>query len=155
MKYRYNMSGTFTGDNNRTYEINIPSPNTYESEAETMEDSSFGYRFVSVHGEPVVAIYGKENYRMETQDEAKDRAPALLTWVVGTPIAMYTYNDFKAKGGYMRLLKAEKEGSGYIDGETDFEDTNDTFKDIFPECEKWDKSKYIDNEAYYITKVVE
>ena len=47
------------------------------------------------------------------------------------------------------MLKPEVEGSGFINGETDFLDTNETFKDVFPNME-WYKTYYIDNEAYYI-----
>lgn len=148
------MNGIFWGDNNRSYEINIPAPNIYGSKDEAMKDSSLAYRFVSIDGEPVIAVYSKEKYRMETQEEAKNRMPAMLTWVEGAPIFMYTYKDFIAKGGSIRILKAEKEGSFCID-ETDFEITDKTFKDIFPESEKWTKPKYIDDEAYYIAEVEE
>lgn len=47
--------------------------------------------------------------------------PAMLTWVEGTPVAMYTYKDFIAKGGSIRILKAEKEGGLHIDATEDFE----------------------------------
>lgn len=148
------MNGMFWGDNNRSYEINIPAPNIYGSKDETMTDSSLAYRFVHINGEPVIAVYSKENYRMETQEEAGKRMPAMLTWVEGTPIAMYTYKDFIAKGGSIRRLKAEKE-DGFIIDATDFDDTDETFKDIFPESEKWTKPEYIDDEAYHIAEVEE
>lgn len=155
MNYRYFMNGMFWGDNKRSYEIEIPAPNIYGTKDEAMKDSLLAYRFVSVDGEPVIAVYSRENHRMETQEEAGKRMPAMLTWVEGTPVAMYTYKDFIAKGGSIRILKAEKEGSFHIDAAEDFEATDETFKDIFPESEKWTKPEYIDNEAYYIAEVDE
>ena len=65
----------FWGDNKRSYEIEIPSPNTYKTKDEAMKDSSLAYRFVSIDGEPVIAIYSRENYRMETQEEAGNVCP--------------------------------------------------------------------------------
>lgn len=44
------MSGMFAATDQNHYEINIPSPHTYETEEEAMADGAFGYRFVLLHG---------------------------------------------------------------------------------------------------------
>ena len=68
------MSGMFAATDQNHYEINIPSPHTYETEEEAMADGAFGYRFVLLPGGkgPQVVIFegsgfrlvcdGKENY---------------------------------------------------------------------------------------------
>ena len=45
-RYQYCMSGMFAATDQNHYEINIPSPHTYETEEEAMADGAFGYRFV-------------------------------------------------------------------------------------------------------------
>lgn len=64
-------------------------------------------------------------------------------------IASYTFDEFTAANGYMRMLKPEKKSSSFIDGDTDFLNTEKTFRDIFPDMKK-QTLYYIDNEAYYI-----
>ena len=44
------MSGMFAATDQNHYEINIPSPHTYETEEEAMADGAFGYRFVLLPG---------------------------------------------------------------------------------------------------------
>ena len=73
-RYQYCMSGMFAATDQNHYEINIPSPHTYETEEEAMADGAFGYRFVLLPGGkgPQVVIFegsgfrlvcdGKENY---------------------------------------------------------------------------------------------
>ena len=75
------MSGMFAATDQNHYEINIPSPHTYETEEEAMADGAFGYRFVLLPGGkgPQVVIFegsgfrlvcdGKENY---IKDENND-----------------------------------------------------------------------------------
>ena len=47
-RYQYCMSGMFAATDQNYYEINIPSPHTYETEEEAMADGAFGYRFVFI-----------------------------------------------------------------------------------------------------------
>lgn len=73
-RYQYCMSGMFAATDQNHYEINIPSPHTYETEEEATADGAFGYRFVLLPGGkgPQVVIFegsgfrlvcdGKENY---------------------------------------------------------------------------------------------
>lgn len=49
-RYQYCMSGMFAATDQNHYEINIPSPHTYETEEEAMADGAFGYRFVLLPG---------------------------------------------------------------------------------------------------------
>ena len=75
--------------------------------------------------------------------------------MTGNVIASYTFDEFAAANGYMRVLKPERNrekvnnGFIHIDGSTDFLTTSKTFKDIFPNMEK-QKLYYIDSEAYYM-----
>lgn len=146
-KYRYFMSGMFTATDGNEYEINIPSPSSYASKAEAMEAGNFGYRFVLLEEDagPQIIIYENENYKVVNDNNKK----YLKTWVEGNIVKLYDYAEFTKMGGYIRMLKPECKGLGFIDGDTDFVDTNKSFKDIFPNMQKG-KLYYIDNEAYYI-----
>jgi hypothetical protein len=139
------MSGMFTSEQGRTYEIDIPSPYIRNSEKEAMGDGGFGYRFIpNENGKPIIGIYSSEEF------ELAENKQSLAIWVVGNPIATYDWETFRVNGGYIRKLKEEREGSCYIDGNTDFEDTSETFDMLFPNIQK---KEYIDDEAYYIQEI--
>lgn len=65
-RYQYCMSGMFAATDQNHYEINIPSPHTYETEEEAMADGAFGYRFVLLPGGkgPQVVIFEGSGFRM-------------------------------------------------------------------------------------------
>lgn len=149
-KYRYFMSGMFIPTDGEEYEINIPSPFLYDSKDEAMKDGNYGYRFVYLDNdvEPILVIYEHENFEVVKTNGEK----YLKQWVEGSVIQTYTYKEFKEANGYMRMLKPECKGLGFIDGNTDFVDTDKTFKDVFPNMQK-QKLYYIDNEAYYIEEI--
>lgn len=67
-------------------------------------------------------------------------------------VSPYTFEQFKKSGGYIRMLKPECKGRGFIDGNTDFVPTEKTFADIFPDIQP-KKLYYIDNEAYWIDEL--
>ena len=149
-KYRYFMSGMFCPTDAEEYEINIPLPFLHNSKAEAMKDEAFGYRFLlldDVKG-PEIIIYEKENFKVVEDGDRK----YLEQWVDGNVIGSYTFEEFKKTKGYIRMLKPELKGCGYIDGNTDFLDTDKSFKDVFPNMQK-QKMYYIDSEAYYIEEV--
>lgn len=151
-KYRYFMSGMFCPTDGEEYEINIPSPFLRDSKKEAMGDGCYGYRFVwliNAKG-PEIIIYKNENF--EVVDDGNEKY--LKQWVEGSVLKTYTFEEFKEAGGYMRMLKPEIKGSGYIDGNTDFLDTDKTFRDVFPDMQK-QKLYYIDNEAYWIEEVAD
>ena len=50
------------------------------------------------------------------------------------------------------MLKPECQGSGFIDGDTDFVSTEKSFEEIFPNTQP-QKLYYIDNMAYSVEKV--
>ena len=56
-RYQYCMSGMFAATDQNYYEINIPSPHTYETEEEAMADGAFGYRFVWQSNIVIVLIF--------------------------------------------------------------------------------------------------
>jgi len=151
-KYRYVMGGMFTPTDGEEYDISIPSPFLYDSEDEAMKDSSFGYRFawLSDANGPEILIYKRENFEVIVEGDEKH----IKTWVEGNVIKTYTFEEFKAAGGYIRMLKPECKGSGFIDGNTDFLPTDKTFRDVFPGMKK-QKLYYIDDEAYCIEEVNE
>lgn len=148
-KYRYFMSGMFCPTDGEEYEINIPSPLLHDSKDEAMQDGNFGYRFALLNDEigPEIIVYEKENFKVSKSENKT----YLEQWVEGKILKTYSFEEFKKENGYIRMLKPELKGSGYI-GDTDFLNTNKTFKDVFPNMQK-QKLYYIDNEAYYIEEV--
>ncbi len=52
------------------------------------------------------------------------------------------------------MLKPECKGLGFVDAETDYIDTNKTFKDVFPNAKK-QKMYYVDSNAYSIETISE
>lgn len=149
-KYRYFMCGMFFPTDGEEYEINIPSPFLYDSKNEAMKDESFGYRFCWLDDAigPEIIVYEKENFEVIEDGDKK----FLKQWVEGNVLKTYSFEDFKKENGFIRMLKPELKGSGYIDSNTDFLDTDKTFREIFPNMQKL-KLYYIDSEAYYIEEI--
>lgn len=148
-KYKYFMCGMFTPTDGNEYEINIPSPFLHNTKNDAKKDMNFGYRFALLNDTigPEIIIYEKENFKV-----IEDKEKYLEQWVEGNVIKTYSFDEFKKAGGYIRMLKPECKGCGYIDGNTDFIDTDKTFKDVFPNMQK-QKLYYIDNEAFYIEEL--
>lgn len=154
-KHRYIMLGMFDGTDGEIYDISIPSPLAHATETEAMTDGSYGYRFMlipEINNEPIIAIYEKENFSTHTQTygENANNADSILTWVEGKVIGIYTFDQFKAAGGSMRMLRPEAKEFCFLD-DSDFRDTDKTFKDCLGGMEAH-KLYYIDNEAYSIRK---
>lgn len=149
-KYRYFMNGMFFPTDNEEYEINIPSPFLHDSEDEAMVDGQFGYRFILLDDAigPQIVVFERESFNFGKEDDKK----YVNQWVEGSVIKSYTFEEFKEAGGYIRMLKPEIKGTGFIDANTDFLDTDKTFRDVYPNMQK-QKLYYIDNEAYYIEEV--
>lgn len=149
-KYKYFMCGMFNSTDGNEYEINIPSPFSHNTKNDAKKDGNFGYRFVLLNDVigPEIIIYENENFKV-----IKDKEKTYLEqWVEGNIVKTYSFNEFKKAGGYIRMLKPECKGLGYIDANTDFIDTDKTFKDVFPNMQK-QKLYYIDNEAFYIEEL--
>ena len=85
-------------------------------------------------------------------ERKEDDKKYLKQWVEGQVLKTYTFEQFKEAGGYIRMLKSELKGRGFIDGNTDFLDTGKTFRDVYPNMQK-QKLYYIDNEAYYVEEI--
>lgn len=149
-KYRYLMIGMFCPTDGEDYEINVPSPFSYNSEDEAMADDQWGYRFVLLDNTigPQLLVFERERFEVETENGRK----YLRDLVEGQIIKSYTFEEFTEAGGYIRLLKPGIRGTGFIDADTDFLDTDRTFRDVFPNMQK-QKLYYIDAEAYRIEKV--
>ena len=141
------MCGMFESTDGEEYEINIPSPYLCDSKDKAMKARNLGYRFVMLDENigPQIVIYENENLKVQNNNGKKD----LKVWVDGKKVELYDFNKFKELGGYIRILKPECKGLAFIDGNTDFIDTDKTFTEIFPDIQK-QKLYYIDNEAYYI-----
>lgn len=149
-KYRYMMIGMFTGTDGDTYDIECPSPFLHNTEEEAEKDNSFGYRFAWAATEPCITVYTGEDCCKSVDNNNKD---CLKVWVEGGAISFYTFLVFKEFGGKIRKLKDSAKNKLCLEDE-DFEETNKTFADIFPNMEN-DKLYYIDNEAYYIAEIEE
>lgn len=149
-KYRYWMIGMFCPTDGEDYEINVPSPFLHDSEKEAMADEQWGYRFVLLNETigPQLLVFERERFEVEIENGRK----YLRDWVEGQIIKSYTFEEFTEAGGYIRLLKPGIRGTGFIDADTDFLDTDRTFRDVFPNMQK-QKLYYIDDEAYRIEKV--
>lgn len=148
-KYRHFACGMFTATDGEEYEINIPSPELYNSEREAMQAGDFGYRFVLLDNsnEPEIVIMEKETFKVIETDN--DHEPQVLHWLSGNVVDIYDFEKFKKLGGYIRMLRPECKDLGAINCETDFIDTDKTFADVFPNMQKR-KMYYIDREGYYI-----
>lgn len=151
-KYRYFMCGMFCPTDGEEYEIEIPSPFLHNSKDSAMKDGHLGYRFgyLDELKGPAIIIYENEKFEVVEDGDKK----YLKQWVEGSVLKTYTFEEFKNKKGYIRMLKPELKGAGYIDADTDFINTDKTFEDVFPNMDKT-KLYYIDNEAYYIEETEE
>jgi len=144
------MIGMFCPTDGEDYEINVPSPFLHNSEEEAMADEQWGYRFVLLDNTigPQLLVFERERFEVETENGRK----YLRDLVEGQIIKSYTFEEFTEAGGYIRLLKPGIRGTGFIDADTDFLDTDRTFRDVFPNMQK-QKLYYIDAEAYRIEQV--
>lgn len=151
-RYQYCMSGMFAATDQNYYEINIPSPHTYETEEEAMADGAFGYRFVLLPGGkgPQVVIFEGSGFRLVCDGKEN----YIKDWVEGDIVEIYDFDEFTKAGGYIRLLNSELGDDVCIIEDSDFLDTDKTFADIFPNME-YLKLYYIDNLAYSIDEITE
>lgn len=151
-RYQYCMSGMFAATDQNHYEINIPSPHTYETEEEAMADGAFGYRFVLLPGGkgPQVVIFEGSGFRLVCDGKEN----YIKDWVEGDIVGIYDFDEFTKAGGYIRLLNPELGDNVCIIEDSDFLDTDKTFADIFPNMEHL-KLYYIDNLAYSIDEITE
>lgn len=147
-KYRYIMIGMFSGTDGNTYDIEVPSPFLRNTEEEAKKDGSFGYRFTWEDTEPCIIGYADENCRRSTDKNGKK---CLEVWVEGDVLGLCTFSIFKELGGKIRKLKDSAKDKVCLEDD-DFEETDKTFADIFPNMEH-DKLYYIDDEAYYIAEI--
>lgn len=104
-RYQYCMSGMFAATDQNHYEINIPSPHTYETEEEAMADGAFGYRFVLLPGGkgPQVVIFEGSGFRLVCDGKEN----YIKDWVEGDIVGIYDFDEFTKAGGYIRLLNPE------------------------------------------------
>ena len=182
MEYRYMMCGSFTPENyenvhkdtaHHMLSIEIPSPFTHKNEKEAMKDEDLAYRFISVAGEVVIAVFPGEGYKAARDEEGMK---AIETWVKGTPLRYYTYAEFKENGGLIYeepksticVMEPNQTEEEYIESLGEWLETaganaewkaqdyeaKATFNDLFPALRReHDRRKYIDNEAYYIAEI--
>lgn len=140
-KYRYFMFGMFTGTDGNRYDICIPSPFVRNSKGEAMKDENFAYRFWTTDSTgPMLGAFANEHF--EPMNNGKMQ---LKCWIDKHIIGVYTFEEFKKNGRYIRQLKPSSRGKIVID-ESDFVNTDKTFADIFPNMERH-KLCYIDDES--------
>ena len=181
MKYRYMMSGSFTpekyeyihdGTDHRLLCIEIPAPYSRDSENEAMADGALTYRFVSVEGEVLIAVYPGEGFEAAVDDNGRK---CLNVWTKGYPFHFYNYDEFKKLGGMIYEMpcsmissipepdelseeeivaqleewRQETEATSWNAG--DYE-VKVVFTELFTSLTPEDKPVYIDNEAYCIAE---
>lgn len=95
-RYQYCMSGMFAATDQNYYEINIPSPHTYETEEEAMADGAFGYRFVLLPGGkgPQVVIFEGSGFRLVCDGKEN----YIKDWVEGDIVGIYDFDEFTKAG---------------------------------------------------------
>lgn len=143
-RYRCYMCGMFTGTDGNRYGISIPSPFVRDSESEAMKDEVFGYRFLTIDSaEPLLVVFANEHFEPMNNGKIQVRC-----WVDKNVVGIYTFEEFKKNGGYIRQLKPSSRGK-YVTDESDFIDVNKSFADAFPNM-KQGKLYYVDGEAYCI-----
>lgn len=146
------MSGIFSGTDGEEYEINIPFPYVRNTEVEAMCDGYAAYRFILFDEEtgPEICIFEGEDFKVVDKDNQK----YLKIWPKGNCLKSYNFNEFQKIGGTIRMLKPKLKMEAYINGNTDYINTDKTFKDIFPNMQKA-KLYYIDSCAYNIKEIKE
>lgn len=181
MKYRYIMSGSFIpekyehvhdGTDHRLLCIEIPAPYARNNENEAKKDGQLSYRFVSVEGEVLIAVYPGEDFELATDDNGRK---CLSVWTKGVPFHFYNYDEFKRLGGMIYEMPSvmisdipelgelsEEEMIAYLEKrvketETTPWDAGDyeakaTFTELFPSLTPKSKPVYIDDEAYCIVE---
>ena len=153
-KYSYFMSAMYsvyieTEDNpfetEAIYEIAMPSPYKHNTKEEAMSDKCLHFRFtLSDDGKDVqIVIFKKEDY-----DPDKESLGEYLD-ASGEIIKVYTFEQFKKAGGYIRLLDPELDEDICIIEEWHFLETDKTFNDIFKNTSK-EYLESIENESYFI-----
>ena len=115
-----------------------------------MADGHLGYRFALLDNTigPQLLVFERERFEVKTKNGRK----YLRDWVEGQVVKSYTFEEFTEAGGYIRLLKPGIRVTGFIDADTDFLDTDRTFRDVFPHMQE-QKLYYVDDEAYRIEKL--
>lgn len=179
MKYRYMMSGSFSpekykyiheGTDHSLLCIDIPAPYARNSENEAKKDGQLSYRFVSVEGEVLIAVYPGEDFEVATDDNGRK---CLNTWAKGRPFHFYNYDGFKKLGGMVyempesmiyRVPEDLNEDEIIARLEEQINNTKETswnvgdyeskatFNELFPSLTPEDNPVYIDDEAYCISK---
>ena len=152
MKYQYSMTGIFSGTDGEEYEINFPFPYVRNTEVKAMCDGHSAYRFILFDEEtgPEFCIFKGEDFSVVNENDQK----YLKIWVKGNCFKSHNFDEFQKIGGTIRMLKPELKMAAYINGNTDYVNTNKTFKNIFPNMQKA-KLYYIDSCAYYIKEIEE
>lgn len=146
------MSGIFSGTDGEEYEINIPFPYVRHTEMEAICDGYAAYRFILFDEEtgPEICIFEGEDFKVVDKDNQK----YLKIWPKGNCLKSYNFNEFQKIGGTIRMLKPKLKMEAYINGNTDYINTDKTFKDIFPNMKKA-KLYYIDSCTYNIKEIKE
>lgn len=69
--------------------------------------------------------------------------------IFGEVVKQYTYEEFLAKNGKLKIKQLTPKGNFVIGGEFDYIPTQKTFCEIFPNIEK-DKLYYVEDDSFYV-----
>ena len=139
MKYRYRSIGSFTPEtygysrkdaSDTGLYIEIPSSFAHEKKEMAEADSTLAYRFISVGGEVVIAIFPQEKY---SQANLENGTMQPTIWTEGDPCYFLDYEQFKDLGGNI---------SEYVIPE--LRPMENTFNELLPDLMPEDGYIYID-----------
>lgn len=95
------MFGMFTGTDGNKYNICIPSPFVRDSKVEAMKDENFAYCFWATDSTgPRLVAFTNEHFEPTNNGEMQ-----LRYWIDKHIIGVYTFEEFKKNGRYIRQLK--------------------------------------------------
>ena len=143
-KYKYVFCGSFFDNEGNNYEIDVETPNIWDSEEEAKNDTT-GYRFIRINDNVYLVAFERESLSFVNGD---------LCVSVDGKTTRYTYEQFIENGGVIRKLK-ETSKDKLCWEDDDYDVVNKSFDELFSNTQGKNTpySIYIDSLAYYIREI--
>ena len=139
-KYKYVFYGSFCDNEGKYYEIDIETPNVWDSEEEAKYDTT-GYRFINLNNNIYLVAFEREIMNDD------------LTISLDGETTRYTYEQFIKNGGVIRKLKETSKDKLCLEDD-DYDVCNKSFDELFSNTQgKTPYSVYIDSLAYCIREI--
>ena len=148
MQYKYFVVGDFKATDGNVYCCEVPMPPVYSSFEEAEHDPKniyYGIRF-ALKDEPVILVFENEKFTITEDNQGRE---ILIAHVEGEVVKQYTYEEFLAENGKLKIKQLAPKGNFVIGGEFDYIPTQKTFCEIFPNMEK-DKLYYVEDDSFYV-----